>query len=109
MAPASPLRWTSRPAAPAKHKRRCDGRVRRQVEHDPVERNLRDIFGGRHDAGKAIAVGGETSIVVSGQTGSGNVPVSGSLQNSMYSVLTSFITKIAPSFTLGVAYGFQVN
>jgi hypothetical protein len=64
-------------------------------------------LGGRHDAGKAIAVGGETSIVVAGQTGSGNVPVSGSLQNSMYSVLTSFITKIAPSFTLGVAYGFQ--
>jgi hypothetical protein len=59
------------------------------------------------DQANAIAVDGETSIVVAGQTGSGNLPVTGSLQNYMPSVLTSFITKIAPNFTLGVAYGYQ--
>ena len=50
----------------------------------------------------------ETSIIVAGQTGSGDFPVAGSLHGTdLPSILTSFVTKIAPSFTLGVGYGFQ--
>jgi hypothetical protein len=59
------------------------------------------------DAGNGIAVDSETSIVVAGQTSSGNFPIAGNLQNYLPSVLSSFVTKIAPSFTLGVSYGFQ--
>jgi hypothetical protein len=43
-------------------------------------------------------------MIVAGQTGSPNYPVTGTLQNFLPSVLTSFITKIRPDFTLGVAY-----
>jgi hypothetical protein len=59
------------------------------------------------DSGNAIAVDSETSIVIVGQTSSGDFPVAGVLPNSLPSTLTSFITKIAPSFTLGTAYAFQ--
>ena len=45
------------------------------------------------DQGNAIAVDFETSIIVAGQTGSGDFPVAGSLQNSISSVLSSFITR----------------
>jgi hypothetical protein len=65
------------------------------------------LGGSGSDAGNAIAVDAETSIIVAGQTGSWDFPVSGSLMNGMPSTLTSFITKIAPSFMLGVSYGFQ--
>jgi hypothetical protein len=65
------------------------------------------LGGSGSDSGNAIAVDGQSSIVVAGQTGSGDFPVSGSLQNSIPSTLSSFITKIAPSFTLGVAYAYQ--
>lgn len=65
-------------------------------------------FGGSgSDQGNAIAVDAETSIVIAGQTGSGDFPTSGYLQNSAPSILSSFVTKIAPSFTLGVAYAVQ--
>jgi hypothetical protein len=52
-------------------------------------------------------VDGYTSIVVAGQTGSSNFPAAGSLQNYLSETLSSFITKLAPNFTLGVAYGYQ--
>lgn len=65
------------------------------------------LGGSGSDAGNAIAVDSETSIVVAGQTGSGNFPIAGSLQNFWSETLSSFITKIAPNFTLGVSYGFE--
>ena len=65
------------------------------------------LGGSGSDQANAVAVDSETSIIVAGQTGSGNFPAIGSLQHYMPSVLTSFITKIAPNFTLGVAYGYQ--
>src|ERR1019366_4053890 len=65
------------------------------------------LGGSGSDGGNAIAVDFETSIIVAGQTSSGNFPVAGNLQNSTSEILASFITKIAPSFMAGVAYGFQ--
>lgn len=59
------------------------------------------------DGGNAIAVDFETSIVVAGQTGSPDLPAAGALANSSSEILSSFITKIAPSFMTGVAYGSQ--
>ena len=64
------------------------------------------LGGSGSEAGNTIAVDAQTSIIVAGQTGSGNFPTTGSLQNYLPSVLSSFITKIAPNFTLGVAYGY---
>jgi Beta-propeller repeat len=57
------------------------------------------------DGGNAIAVDFESSIVVAGQTSSGNFPVAGSVRGYSEDVLASFITKIAPPFMVGVAYG----
>jgi hypothetical protein len=65
------------------------------------------LGGSGSDQGNAIAVDNQTSIIVAGQTSSGNLPVAGSLQTSPEETLSSFITKIAPNFTLGVAYGYQ--
>jgi Beta-propeller repeat len=65
------------------------------------------LGGSGSDGGNSLTVDSETSIVVAGQTSSGNYPTSGSLPNYSPTVLTSFITKIAPNFTLGVAYGYQ--
>jgi hypothetical protein len=65
------------------------------------------LGGSGSDGGNAIAVDSETSVVVAGQTSSGIFPVTGSLQKSLPSILSSFITKIRPNFTLGVAYGYQ--
>ncbi len=56
------------------------------------------------DQGNALAVDFETSIIVAGQTGSGDFPVAGSLQNSIPSMLSSFITKIAPNFMTVAAW-----
>jgi hypothetical protein len=57
------------------------------------------------EGGNAIAVDFETSIVVAGQTSSGNFPVAGSVQGYSEEILASFLTKIAPSFMAAVAYG----
>ena len=65
------------------------------------------LGGSGSDQANAIAVDSQTSIAVAGQTSSGDFPVAGSLQNSLPTVLTSFITKIRPNFTLGVGYGYQ--
>ena len=59
------------------------------------------------DGGNAIAVDFETSVIAAGQTSSGNFPIAGNLPNSSSEILSSFITKIAPAFKTGVAYGFQ--
>ncbi len=65
------------------------------------------LGGTGNDGVNAIAVDFETSIMVAGQTSSGNFPAAGSLQPYPTEVLSSFITKIAPNFTIGVAYGQQ--
>lgn len=65
------------------------------------------LGGSGNDGGNAIAVDFETSIIVGGQTGSADFPVAGNLPGSSSEVLSSFITKIAPSFTIGVAWGSQ--
>jgi hypothetical protein len=65
------------------------------------------LGGSGSDGGNAIAVDFETSIVVAGQTGSPDFPVAGNLPNSTGEILSSFITKIAPSFLTGVASGSQ--
>jgi hypothetical protein len=65
------------------------------------------LGGSGSDSGNAIAVDGQTSIFVSGQTSSGDFPVTGNGQNSMPSVLSSFVSKIGASFSMGVAYGVQ--
>ncbi|HWF08773.1 MAG TPA: SBBP repeat-containing protein [Bryobacteraceae bacterium] len=65
------------------------------------------LGGSGSDSGNAIAVDSETSMVVSGETSSADLPVAGNLQNSLPATLSSFITKITPSFTIGVGYAFQ--
>jgi hypothetical protein len=65
------------------------------------------LGGSGSDQANAIAVDNETSIIVAGQTSSGNFPTAGSLQSYSATFLTSFISKIAPNFTLGVAYGYE--
>jgi len=65
------------------------------------------LGGSGSDQGNAIAVDNYTSIIVAGQTGSPNFPLAGSLPNYLPSFVASFITKIRPNFTLGVAYGYQ--
>ncbi len=63
------------------------------------------LGGSGSDGGTAIAVDFETSVVVAGQTSSGNFPVAGGMQGYSAEILASFLTKIAPSFTAAVAYG----
>ncbi len=66
------------------------------------------LGGSGSEGGNAIAVDNETSVVVGGQTDSGNFPAAGgSLQNFLSEPLSSSITKFRPNFTLGVAYGYQ--
>jgi hypothetical protein len=60
------------------------------------------LGGSGSESGNAIAVDLETSMVVAGQTASGDFPVLGNLQNALPDLLCSFITKIAPSFTLAL-------
>lgn len=62
------------------------------------------IGGSANDSGNAIAVDSQTSIIVAGQTSSGDFPTAGALQSSLPSPLSAFLTKIAPDFTIGVDY-----
>lgn len=63
------------------------------------------LGGWGNDGANAIAVDFETSVVVAGQTGSGNYPTAGNLQPYLSDTLSSFVTKLAPNFTIGVGYG----
>jgi hypothetical protein len=60
------------------------------------------LGGSGSDSANAIAVDSMTSIVVAGSTGSGNFPVAGSVGQWPGNVLSSFITKLVPNFTLDV-------
>jgi hypothetical protein len=62
------------------------------------------LGGSSSDCGNAIAVDVQTSIIVAGQTSSFDFPTAGSMDTSMPSQLTSFITKIKPNFTIGIDY-----
>jgi hypothetical protein len=62
------------------------------------------IGGSANDTGNAIAVDAQTSIIIAGQTSSGDFPAAGNLPSSLPSQLSSFITKLAPAFTIGVDY-----
>jgi hypothetical protein len=55
-----------------------------------------------NDAANAIAIDSMTSIVVAGSTASGNMPVVGSVGQWPGNVLSSFIAKFVPNFTLDV-------
>ncbi len=61
------------------------------------------LGGSGSDSANAIAVDPMTSIVVGGQTGSLDFPVSGSLGPTTSEFLSSFITKFAADWTLEVA------
>jgi hypothetical protein len=67
------------------------------------------LGGSGSDSGNAIAVDAMTSIVVGGETGSPDFPVSGALGPVMTEPLTSFVTKLAPDWTLEVASGPTVT
>jgi hypothetical protein len=59
-------------------------------------------FGGtQNDGVNAMAVDGETSLLLVGQTSSPNLPVAGNLGSSLNETTAAFITKIAAPFTLG--------
>jgi hypothetical protein len=68
------------------------------------------LGGAGSDAGKAIAVDSMTSFVVGGQTSSPDFPASGgSLKSNPTQVLSSFLAKFAPDWTLSVADGPNVT
>jgi hypothetical protein len=59
-------------------------------------------FGGsQNDGVNAMAVDGETSILLVGQTSSPNLPVVGSLGGTLTEQTAAFIAKLAAPFTLG--------
>jgi hypothetical protein len=60
------------------------------------------LGGSGADTGNAIAVDVQTSIIIAGQTSSPDFPTAGNLGWALPSPLTSFIAKIAPSFTIGI-------
>jgi hypothetical protein len=55
------------------------------------------------DSANGLAVDSMTSVVVAGLTASSNFPVSGGIGGWQGSQLSSFITKITPPYTLGLA------
>jgi Beta-propeller repeat len=61
------------------------------------------LGGSGSDSGNAIAVDAMTSIVVAGETTSPDFPSSGSLASIPAEVVSSFVTKLAPDWTLEVA------
>jgi hypothetical protein len=59
-------------------------------------------FGGsQNDGVNAMAVDGETSILLAGQTSSPNLPVVGDLGDVLDEQTAAFVTKLAAPFTLG--------
>ncbi|MEP6717383.1 MAG: SBBP repeat-containing protein, partial [Terriglobia bacterium] len=61
------------------------------------------LGGNANDSATAIAIDSRMSVVVTGTTGSPNFPLAGTVGASAASPLTSFITKIAPSYHLALA------
>jgi hypothetical protein len=60
------------------------------------------LGGTGNDSGNAIALDSLTGIVIAGSTGSANFPVAGNAGQWNGSMLSSFVTKLAPNFTLNV-------
>ncbi len=60
------------------------------------------LGGSGSDSGNAIAVDAMTSIIVAGETTSRDFPVSGNLGNAVSEVVSSFVTKLQPDWTLSV-------
>jgi hypothetical protein len=60
------------------------------------------LGGSGDDSGNAIAIDSLTSIVVGGSSGSWDFPVAGLVGGWQGSAISSFITKLAPNFTLNV-------
>jgi hypothetical protein len=68
------------------------------------------LGGAGSDSGNAIAVDNMTSIVVAGQTASPDFPSrGGSLKSVPTQILSSFLAKFAPDWTLSVAEGPTVT
>lgn len=67
------------------------------------------LGGSGSDAGNAIAVDFQTSILIGGQTSSFDFPTAGSMPSSQPAQLASFVTKIAPNYYLAntMPYGPQ--
>jgi hypothetical protein len=59
------------------------------------------IGGSQSEAANAIAVDSQTGVVIAGETGSADFPVSGSLAGPIPGPVSAFIAKIAPGFNLG--------
>jgi hypothetical protein len=59
------------------------------------------LGGSQGEAGNAIAVDGQTGVVIAGETGSANFPTSGSLASTIPGSISAFIAKIAPGFNVG--------
>jgi hypothetical protein len=68
------------------------------------------LGGAGSDSGNAIAIDPMSSIIVAGQTSSPDFPASGgSLKSIPTQVLSSFLVKLAPDWTLSVADGPTVT
>jgi hypothetical protein len=65
--------------------------------------------GSGSDAGNAVAVDYQTSVVVGGQTSSFDFPVGGNMQTSLPSPLSSFVTKLGANFTVGVTLPYSTS
>jgi hypothetical protein len=59
------------------------------------------IGGSQNDAANAIAVDAQTGVVIAGETGSADFPLSGSLTGTIPGPVSAFMAKIAPGFNLG--------
>ncbi len=59
------------------------------------------LGGSQNETGYAIAVDGQTGVVIAGQTSSTDFPASGSLTRTIPGSASAFISKIAPGFDVG--------
>lgn len=60
------------------------------------------LGGSGNDSANAIAIDSMTAISVAGSTGSGNFPVAGAVSQWPGSVLSSFVARLIPNFTLNI-------